>query len=110
MCVCVVCVVCGLCGVCGAAWHAEEPPCVGSKRLRVLVQNASACTGKTRAYVEHMRAFCRHTRKRFEPTHGEEGGVVGVSRPFFFLSHVVLFIRSLSLSLLFSLFSSLFSQ
>ena len=51
--------VCGLCVglclwcvvyvVCGAAWHAEENPCVGSKRLRVSVQNASMCAGKTPA-------------------------------------------------------------
>ena len=59
-----VCFVCGVCCVlcvvwwCGGvvAWHAGKNPCVGSKRLRVSVQNAS------------------DTRRRFEPTHGEEGG------------------------------------
>ena len=58
-------------------------------------------------FVEHMRAFCRHTRKRLEPTHGDvsnlhtgvregegEGrGVSSLSRPF-----------SLSLFFLLSLF------
>ena len=52
------CVVCCVCCVCGAAWHAENSPCVGSKtsscvgskRLRVYVQNASVCTGKTPAF------------------------------------------------------------
>ena len=33
--VCCVCAVWCVCVVCGAAWHAENPPCVGSKRLRV---------------------------------------------------------------------------
>ena len=48
--VCVGCVVCVVCVVCVCAtWHVENPPCVGSKRLRVQVQNASVCTRKTRA-------------------------------------------------------------
>ena len=53
---CVVSVVCGVCGVCcvlsvcGAAWHAE-------KQLRVKVQNASVCTSKTRACVQHARVL-----------------------------------------------------
>ena len=71
-----------------------------------------------------MRAFCQHARKRFEPTHGDvlnlhtgrrEGGGWGTGfsflslvpslflSSFFFLSSVILFLRSLSLSLLFSL-------
>ena len=38
---CVVRGVRGVLSVCSAAWHAEtSPPCVGSKRLRVYVQNA----------------------------------------------------------------------
>ena len=108
--VCVLCVLgCVLgcvCGVrCGAAWHAEKPPCVGSKRLRVQVQNASVCASKN-ARMFNMRAFCQYTRKRFEPTHGyvsnlhtgrrkgEKGGsLLSLSRPF-----------SLSLFLLLSLF------
>ena len=71
---CVVCVVCvGLClwcVVCGAAWHAEK--------TRVWVQNVYECRSKTlpcvrakRAHVFNMRAFCRNTRNRFEPTHGD---------------------------------------
>ena len=32
----------------------KNPPCVRAKR----------------AHVEHMRPFCRSTRRRFEPTHG----------------------------------------
>ena len=80
---------------------------------RVWVQIVSVCRFKTlpcapakRAHVFNMRAFCRHTRKRFEPdtrrrfepTHGEEGGrwggsLLSLSRPF-----------SLSLFLLLSLF------
>ena len=45
---------------------------------RADFQHASVCVFKTlpcvpvkRAHVEHMRAFCRHRRKRFEPTHGD---------------------------------------
>ena len=69
--VCCACVlsVCVWC-MCGAAWHAENP--------RVYAQNVSVCRFKThpcipakRAHVEHTRAFCRHTRMRFEPTHGD---------------------------------------
>ena len=29
------------------------------------------CVPAKRAHVEHMRAFCWYTRKRFEPTHGD---------------------------------------
>ena len=103
----VYCCVCWVVSVvCLYVWRSlarGKSPCVGSKRLRVLVQNASVCAGKTRACVE--------------PTHGEEGRDRGspLSRPFslslFLLSlfRVVLFIRSLSLSLL-SLFSSLLNN
>ena len=67
---CVVRGVRGVCCVCGAAWHAENhplcrfktPPCVGSKRIRVYRQNAR---------MLNTRAFCRYTRMRFEPTHGD---------------------------------------
>ena len=57
---CVVSVVC-VRGVCGAAGHAENLPCAGSKRLRVWVQDASVCTGKTRACVQHARVLHEHT-------------------------------------------------
>ena len=84
LCVCSCVLVCGLwclcvmCVVCGAAWHAENLPCVGSKRLRVLVQNTSVCTGETprmsnacARFPVHMEAFRTYTRGRFEPTHVE---------------------------------------
>ena len=54
------------------------------------------CVPAKHAHVFNMRAFCPHTRKRFEPTHVEEGrekGFSSLSRPF-----------SLSLFLLLSLF------
>ena len=45
---------------------------------QIQVPNVSVCRFKTlpcvpakRAHVEHMRAFCLYTRKRFEPTHGD---------------------------------------
>ena len=61
LCVGLCVVLCLWCVVCGAAWHAEKPQCVGSKRLRVKVQNASVCAGKTRACVEHARVLPAHT-------------------------------------------------
>ena len=65
---CGVCVVwCGV--VCGVVWHAENPvcrlktpPCVHSKRPRVCRQHAHM--------LFNMCAWCRHTRGRFESTHG----------------------------------------
>ena len=36
------------------------PPCSGSARLRVYVENTPVCTSKT--HVEYMRAFCSYTR------------------------------------------------
>ena len=75
------------------------------------------------AIKQHMRAFCTYTRKRFERTHGGVWNLhmeclslspllLSFSRPFFFLSSLVLFLRSLPLlsSLLSSLFSLLFSS
>ena len=50
----------------------------------------------TTLLIEHMRAFCRYTRRRFEPTHGSLS-----------LSLLSLFSLSLSLSLLSALFSPL---
>ena len=64
----VQCVVRGAWCVCGAAWHAEKNP----------VCMTSPCTFKTppcvpakRAHVFNMRTFCRHTQRRFAPTHGD---------------------------------------
>ena len=45
----------------------KKKPCVDSKRLRVYRHHAHMCY--------HMCAWCRHTRRRFECTHG------GVSNP-----------------------------
>ena len=68
--VCTLCcvVVCSVGGVvCGVVWCCvvlcgvvrlgmrKTPPCVDSKRLRVCVQDASVCTGKTPACVEHRQ-------------------------------------------------------
>ena len=110
-CLC-VCVVCGVVYVARlgtrkapAVCRFKTAPCVHSKRPRVCRQNARICY--------HMRAFCRYTRKRFEPTHGcvlnTHTGGLSLS-PSFFLSSFVLFLFSLSarhsffLSLLVSLF------
>ena len=54
----VVCVVC-VCVV--RLGMRKTPPCVDSKRLRVCVQDASVCTGKTPACVEHADVFPVHT-------------------------------------------------
>ena len=104
-CLC-VCVVCGVVYVARlgtrkapAVCRFKTAPCVHSKRPRVCRQNARICY--------HMRAFCRYTRKRFEPTHGcvlnTHTGGLSLS-PFL----LPLFLRSLSLlSLCSSLFLSL---
>ena len=67
----VLCVRCGVCGVCGAAWHAENHPCVGSKRLRVYRQNARMCStcarfASTHGSVlnVHTETFSTNTRRR----------------------------------------------
>ena len=61
---CVRVVVC-LC-VLSCVWRGlarrRKPPCVDSKRSRVYRHHAHMCC--------HMRAWCRHTRGRFERTHG----------------------------------------
>ena len=100
---CVVSVVCvrGVCGcvlsVCNAAGHAENPPHVPAKR----------------PHVEHMRAFRRYTRKRFEPTHGDvlnqHTGSASLSLSSFSLPSFFLLSFSHSLSLL-SCLLSLLSQ
>ena len=89
-CVVVCCVVCGVWCVCVARL---DIPCAGSNRLK----NAS---------VFNMRAFCRHTRKRFEPTHGDFLNLHGVEggRRGFLIS-----LSSLSLSLVPFSFSALSS-
>ena len=82
LCVCVEMVVCvvyvlrSVCGECGAAWNAEKP--------LVCLLKTSPCVPAKRPHVEHMGAFCRHTRRRlnlhtetFEHTHGEEGREAG---------------------------------
>ena len=59
---------CGVLSVCGLArkkpsvCRFKTSPCVGSKRLRVYRQHAHM--------FQHMCAWCRHTRGRFECTHG----------------------------------------
>ena len=108
---CVLCSALCVCGVwclvsvCGAAWHAEKPPCVGSKRFRVYWQNARML----------------NTCARFADTHGSvfersQGGVwnlhtgcLSLSRPFFLLSPSFSFLRALLSSLLSALLSSLLS-
>ena len=67
------------------------------------------CTGKTPACVQHKRAFCQYTRRRFERTHGGvwNSTLGGASLS---LSSCPLFRRSLpSFSSLRSLLSSLLS-
>ena len=83
----------------------KTSPCVGSKRFRVCRQTR-ACLTHARVLPAHTEVYWTNTRRRFEPTHGEEGGE-GVS----YLSLVpslFLFLRSSSLSLLF--LSPLLSQ
>ena len=70
--------------------------------------NASVCAGKHARHVEHMRAFCRYTRKA-EPSHGDVLNLhtEGLSLLSFSLSLVL---SSLSSFVLFSFtFSTLFS-
>ena len=55
-CVCVCVYVCVFVSVC-------NPPCVRSTRPRICRQHAHMCF--------NMCAWCRHTRRRFERTHGD---------------------------------------
>ena len=67
---CVVCVWCAVC-VCvlrHAEKNVEKNPCVHSKRARVYRHHAHTCF--------KMCAWCRHTRGRFEGTHGGQSGVI----------------------------------
>ena len=66
-----LCVWCGVVVVC-AVWcgtlktpcvDSKTPPCVDSKRPRVCRQHAHMCFS--------ICACCRHTRGRFESTHGD---------------------------------------
>ena len=117
----VVLLCCGVVWLCGM-WHGL----VRGKPPRAHVQDASVCTFKAppcvparRPHVEHMRAYCRYTRRRFETTHE---GVLDMStmgpisplllffsRPFFFLSSPLFSSLPFS-SLLFSFLSLLFSS
>ena len=119
--VCAWCV-CNVWCVCLCVWRGlarGKHPCVARLGTR---KNVSVCTFKTlpcvlakRAHVEHMRAFCLYTRRRFEPTHGDvlnlHTGSLSLSSPSLFLSSFLLFSLpsyfSRSLSLLSSLLSSL---
>ena len=84
VCLCGV-VWCGVvwCGACRVVWHAENPvcglkktpPCVDSKRPRVCRQHAHM--------LFNTCARCRHTRGRFEWTHGGQGDVIVSSVPKF---------------------------
>ena len=65
-----VVVLCCVCGVVCRVWHAEKP--------RVSTQHVSVCTFKTspcvapRAHMfQHVCAWCRYKRRRFERTHGD---------------------------------------
>ena len=88
---CEVCGVCSVCSVlsvlsvlsvCGAAWHAEKPPCVDSKRPRVYVQNVSVYASNTRTCFSacgrgtHRDVLNLHTGKR------EEGVLFSLSLSF----------------------------
>ena len=61
----------GVCAVwCGVT--RGKTPCVHSTRPRVYVQDVPVCTGTTRTHVSTCaRGTGRHTRGRFERTHGD---------------------------------------
>ena len=65
-CVCVVW--CGV--VCRVVWHAENPVC-RLKNASVCRFKTSPCVPAPRAHAfQHVCAWCRYTRGRFECTHG----------------------------------------
>ena len=108
----VLCVVLVLC-VLACVWHGLMR---GKPLPRAEVQHASVCTFKTppcvpakRPHVEHMRAFCRYTRRRFECTHES---VLNLSTGVFSLLSSSLVPSSFSLTplLLLSSFPSLSSS
>ena len=66
---CVLCVSVGVCvGVCGVV-SGVCGVCVstrlGTRKTPVCRFQTLPCVPAKRAHVEHMRAFCRYTRKRF---------------------------------------------
>ena len=60
LCLCGVGVVCVHVVLC-EAWHAEKPPCVRSKRLRVYGQDVSVCTSNRPARRRHAGLLPVHT-------------------------------------------------
>ena len=64
---CVVCVCVGVCGVCvlGCVLCVAR---LGTRKTPVCMLKTSPCVGSKRI---RMCAFCRHTRRRFERTHGD---------------------------------------
>ena len=77
-CLCAVWVVCVWCVLARGkplVCRFQTPPCVRSKRFRVYRQNDRVILDSVVLPV-HTEAFSMYTRKRFEPTHGEEGGGV----------------------------------
>ena len=61
--------------LCSWLWHAENPPCVHPKRLRVYVQNVCF---NVRVVSAFTGTFWMYTRRRFGWTHGGEREVDGV--------------------------------
>ena len=43
----------------------------GEQRLHVCVQNVPVCTAPRAHMFQHVCAWCRYTKKRFERTHGD---------------------------------------
>ena len=72
---CVVCGVCSVCCLCVARLGTRKnPPCVDSKRPP-CVRSKRNCVCLQHAHMLFsMWTWCRYTRGRCEPTHGEEGG------------------------------------
>ena len=62
MCGVIVCAVWCVCCLNGAAWHAEKPPCVGSKRLRFVGSKRLPCVPAKRVHV-FWRAIVQHSTR-----------------------------------------------
>ena len=58
---------CAMCGAC-CVWCMAR---LGTRKPPVCRFKTHPCVPAKRPHFEHMRAFCPHTRKRFEPTHGD---------------------------------------
>ena len=109
---CVVCVVC-------CVWRGfarGKPTVCRFKTSPVCRFKTPPCVPAKRAHVFNMSAFCRYTRRRFEPTHGDVLSIhtgslslLSFSLSLFFLSSFVLFLCSPLFSLLSALCSLLFS-